>query len=263
MLEIKKGKSSQSYENEFFRQFSYTLSQLFEVNNWKGLLLGMPNCITREDLQIDALLITDNSIIIIDFKDYKGEVILPNEDQFEYGRWLTENNVIIKGGSSPNPFKQIGKQRIKLIEELKYRLNGFNRKSIYTLVCFQNEMKVIGAIPGKYKVGFGIVDSHNYVNKIFDILDTLDKGYYYLTENSRVIFDQIVFNTEKYDIKNGTTEVAIPTFTTSEKYTGTNKGILDKIASFFESKSKILILTGTIKSGKTSMIPQIRELSFE
>ena len=263
MLEIKKGKSSQSYENEFFRQFSYTLSQLFEVNNWKGLLLGMPNCITREDLQIDALLITDNSIIIIDFKDYKGEVILPNEDQFEYGRWLTENNVIIKGGSSPNPFKQIGKQRIKLIEELKYRLNGFNRKSIYTLVCFQNEMKVIGAIPGKYKVGFGIVDNHNYVNKIFDILDTLDKGYYYLTENSRVIFDQIVFNTEKYDIKNGTTEVAIPTFTTSEKYTGTNKEILDKIASFFESKSKILILTGTIKSGKTSMIPQIRELSFE
>lgn len=83
MLEIKKGKSSQSYENEFFRQFSYTLSQLFEVNNWKGLLLGMPNCITREDLQIDALLITDNSIIIIDFKDYKGEVILPNEDQFD------------------------------------------------------------------------------------------------------------------------------------------------------------------------------------
>ena len=61
MLEIKKGKSSQSYENEFFRQFSYTLSQLFEMNNWKGLLLGMPNCITREDLQIDALLITDNS----------------------------------------------------------------------------------------------------------------------------------------------------------------------------------------------------------
>lgn len=84
------------------------------------------------------------------------------------------------------------------------------------------------------------------------------KGYYYLTEDSRVIFDQIVFNTEKYDVKNGITEVAIPTFTTSEKYSGTNKEILDKIASFFESKSKILILTGTIKSGKTSMIPQIK-----
>ena len=43
MLEINKGKSSRAYENEFFRQFSKTLS-LFLENQWDGLLLGMPEC---------------------------------------------------------------------------------------------------------------------------------------------------------------------------------------------------------------------------
>lgn len=262
MLEIKKGKSSKSYENEFFRQFSCKLSHLFNENNWDGLLLGMPECITREELQIDSLLVTDNTIIIIDFKNYKGEVTLPSEHTFEYGRWLVENNIVVKGGSSPNPFKQIGKQRIKLIDELKYRLSGFDRKSIYTLICFQNEMQVIGEIPGKYNVGFAITDSQGYINKIFDILDILDDGRNYLSQVSKNVFTRTVFSTENYIVNNDTLRVNKPT-TLIEVPRKSNKDILKQVSDFLNSESKVLTIYGTVKSGKTSLIPQIRELGFD
>lgn len=97
MLEVRKGKSSKSYENEFFRKISVELSQVFEQRNWDGILLGTPECITREDLQIDCLLVTENQIIIIDFKNYSGTLELPSEENFRFGRWTLNGEITVKG----------------------------------------------------------------------------------------------------------------------------------------------------------------------
>ena len=86
MLQIYKGEANRSHENTFFRYFATKLVALFERNSMDGVLFGMPKSLIWDDLQIDALLITKNTITIIDFKDYAGEVILPNEDLFKYGR---------------------------------------------------------------------------------------------------------------------------------------------------------------------------------
>ncbi|WP_169833754.1 nuclease-related domain-containing protein [Saccharibacillus sacchari] len=226
------------------------------------MLFGMPECVTREDLQIDALLVTEHWIIIIDFKNYKGEVILPQESQFEYGSWKLASGVIVRGGSSPNPFKQLQKQRSRLAEELTDRLTGFERRSIYTMVCFQNEMKVIGEIPGRHRLNFGIADARNYVEKVFDFLDVSAEGRDYLSANGRNVFEQTVFNAQAYDPKHAWTTAPEPGVS-AQKLQQTNEEVMDKIASFLDSESRILVLSGTTQSGKTSLIPKIRERGFD
>lgn len=262
MLEVRKGKSSKSYENEFFRKLSKELSQVFEQREWNGILLGMPECNTREDLQIDCLLVTENQIIIIDFKDYSGTLELPIEEDFKFGRWTINGDVTVKGGSSPNPFSQLGKQRVRLLDELKYHLHNFDRKSISTMVCFHNKMGIIGEIPREFKVGFSVVDSTNYLGKIIDIVDVLgDKHINYLSENSKKVFIETLFNVDEYLF-----DIHVESELTKQPLVETRKvntDALQQIREFLESDCKIITLIGNTGSGKTALIPEIRELAFD
>ena len=70
MLEVRCGTADKSHENKFFRYFASQVKDYFERISIKGLLVGMPGCKVRDNLQMDALLITDSSLTIIDFKDY-------------------------------------------------------------------------------------------------------------------------------------------------------------------------------------------------
>ena len=263
MLEIRKGKSSQPYENEFFREFSARLSQLFKEKNWDGLLLGMPECLLRDDLQIDALLVTNRRIIIIDFKNYEGELSLPAEiDEFENGEWKIDDDVIVMGGGSINPFRQLGKQRGKLIGLLKKRLKNFDRKSISTMVVFQKEVKLNGDIPGKWQASFTIADRQNFVNKIFDLLDIEEENRHYLSPENQNIFKHVVFSTDRYDPESAVDLEKMPIIR-QVKPKKIHDHILKGIQEFLHSDSRVLLLTGTAGSGKSSLIPYIRKLGFE
>ncbi|MBV7504803.1 NERD domain-containing protein [Bacillus sp. sid0103] len=261
MLEVRKGKSSKSYENEFFRKISVELSQVFEQRQWDGILLGMPECIVREDLQIDCLLVTESQIIIIDFKDYSGTLELPSEENFGFGRWVINGDVTVKGGSSPNPFSQLGKQRIKLIDELKYRLHDFERKSISTVVCFHDNIEVVGRIPRQFQVSFSIVDSNNYLNKIVDILDVMaDRNMNYLSDKGRQTFTETLFVANEYQFYIQF-EPEFHERRVEERTKNINS--LQEIREFLISDSKIMTLTGNTRSGKTALIPDIREIAFD
>ncbi|AIF45559.1 nuclease-related domain-containing protein [Virgibacillus sp. SK37] len=261
MLEVRKGKSSKSYENEFFRKISVELVQVFEERKWDGILLGMPECISREDLQIDCLLVTENQIILIDFKNYSGKLQLPSEENFRFGRWVIDDEITVKGGSSPNPFSQLSKQRSKLINELKYRLHNFERKSVSTIVCFHDKVEIIGAVPRRFQISFSIVDPSSYLNKIVDIIDVLAEGNIdYLSEQGRQIFTGSVFATDAYQA-----DVQIEPEESEARAENQTKDsdALEQIREFLLSDSKIMTLTGNTGSGKTSLIPDIRELAFD
>lgn len=62
-------------------------------------------------LQIDALLITEKAVCIIDLKIFGGKITLPKnaKSEFDFGKWTNEKGEIIKGGSSINPFIQLKK----------------------------------------------------------------------------------------------------------------------------------------------------------
>ena len=65
MLEIRKGSASKSFENTFFRDFADSLNRMFQHYGYEGILLGNSVCEENTSLQIDALLLCRNQIIII------------------------------------------------------------------------------------------------------------------------------------------------------------------------------------------------------
>ena len=85
MLEVRKNTFSRSYENSFFREFSRNLFNAFKEKNFNGVLIGSPECVAVERLQIDALLLTTNVVCIIDFKNFKGKINSPQEKNFDNG----------------------------------------------------------------------------------------------------------------------------------------------------------------------------------
>ena len=219
MLEIRKNRFSKPYENDFFRILAAKLSRKFDELKLNGVLIGSPICTKLNSLQLDALLVTDTGITIIDFKNRSGQVILPSEDNFEFGSWTTpstrKNNPtpsIIQGGSgNKNPYKQIQLQKDKLNQILTNYIQpnikigeSIEPKDTYSIVCFQQPIVLKGAIPSNLKRVFYIADPNSIINIISDLFDVAPNEWegkitgYKLSSN---IFDQVkkIFLSDTYD----------------------------------------------------------------
>lgn len=178
-LRVYKGRAAKSTENTFFREFAEQLSQLFDQKNMTGVLLGFPECKNDQTLAPDALLITEHAVLIIDFKNYRddGTVLLPSEDYFDNGSWVftkDDDEVIIKGGTYSNPFKQVGQQRFKMIDLIKESVDGFNPRHIATGVVFQNDVKFKGSVVRRWRNVFFVSNIKSYVNDIYDYINVID-----------------------------------------------------------------------------------------
>lgn len=181
MLEIRRNRFAKPYENEFFRIFSKKLSIAFDKLGINGVLLGSPVCSKRNDLQLDALLITATGIVIIDFKNYAGIIELPSENDFKNKPWFnyTKSNkkIEIKGGNRKNPFSQTFLQKEKfdqiLIDFIVPKLfsdENIETKDTYPVVCFQQEITIQGQIPSNLQRIFHIASPTNIVSKLTDLL---------------------------------------------------------------------------------------------
>lgn len=116
-LEILFNKTDNLHENVQFDRVALHLVPFFEEQGWDGLLIGNPVSEDYPRFRADAVLLYTNGLIIIDFKDYRGEIILPlNDDNFKTENWynntLTGDRIKIQAGNSHNnPFKQLNKYR--------------------------------------------------------------------------------------------------------------------------------------------------------
>ena len=181
VLEVRCGTADRSHENRFFRYFASQLKGHFDSIGKDGILVGMPECKVRDNLQIDALLITDSSLTIIDLKDYDDcEVVLPDEADFERGRWETNRGFYVRGGSSRNPYSQLMRQRSLLKEILdrfcRHKIAEFDAGHITAMVCFSGKVDVSGNIPGWAKLKFFIADSRSFLERIYDITNVRQVG---------------------------------------------------------------------------------------
>jgi hypothetical protein len=274
MLEIRKGTASKNYENTFFREFAENLKNLFDKYSLDGLLIANSECETEKRLQIDALLVTQNAVCIIDFKNFDGQITLPKnaKSEFEFGRWTNQKGEIIKGGSSINPFVQLKNQKEKFIrvfdKNIKKRLpksDLFNPFHTVRAVCFQKEIELIGLIPSKEELNFFIIDKSNYLEKIRDIIDISDKEVS-LSNESFNLFKE-VFRADKFDINEMYEEtVNYNDYSADLDYDNLysdQKSALKEITSFIKSEEgQIFILQGTSLSGKTHLIPFIQDVAF-
>ncbi|ACV22416.1 NERD domain-containing protein [Slackia heliotrinireducens] len=267
IVNVRCGIADKSHENEFFRYFARAVKAFFEKKGIDALLIGMPKCLVNQDLQIDALLITDSKMIIIDFKDYSGELTLPDEQDFRRGRWETSAGIQVKGGSSPNPFYQTGLQRERLariLETFCRNLSKFNPRHITTMVCFQGEMDVFGVIPGQYRPCFFIADRGNYLEKLYDIVSVGDEPAGLLGSKFLDYFNDRVFKSEEYDLTITPESLGVlPKPIVPEGKSSIDETIKDRVAEFFVSDIPVLAITGTVGSGKAAISSEIREAALD
>jgi len=274
MLELRKGTAAKNYENTFFREFAENLKNLFEKYSLNGLLIANSECEADKRLQIDALLLTQNTVCIIDFKNFDGKITLPKnaKSEFEFGRWTNQKGDIIKGGSSINPFVQLKNQKEKFIKVFDKNIKNklpkadlFNPLHTVRAVCFQKEIELIGSIPSKEELNFFIVDKSNYLEKIRDIIDISDKEVS-LSNNSFDLFKEI-FRADKFDLNEMYEEtVNYNDYSTEldfDNLYSDQKSALKEITSFIKSdEEQVFILQGTSLSGKTHLIPFIQDIAF-
>ncbi|MBU1728173.1 NERD domain-containing protein, partial [Patescibacteria group bacterium] len=92
------------------------LSVEWEESEELFIILGNFYCAGTE---IDALVVKNDSISIVDFKDYGGEIIFS-----ENSDWKADG-VNIKGGNKTNPYLQVHFNKFELLNYLKEK-NIFN-----------------------------------------------------------------------------------------------------------------------------------------
>lgn len=274
VLEIRKNTFSRNYENSFFREFSKRLFNSFKDKNLSGLLIGSPLCEEDERLQIDALLLTRHVVCIVDFKNYSGKIKLPPARDFELGLWSTDTGETIKGGSSINPFIQLKNQKRRFVDIYhKYihdqlgELNIFDPQHIIRIVCFQQNVEVIGKIPPHEGLNFFILDKANFVEGILDIIDVTDKDVC-LSEKSYDAFKNI-FRANPYKFEDKTIDDVLEDITKKSVKLDYNslyddqKEALSEIKTFLESDDQnIFVLKGTLNSGKSYIIPFIQDIAY-
>ncbi|MBV5321394.1 MAG: NERD domain-containing protein [Sulfuricurvum sp.] len=273
MLEVRKNTFSRSYENTFFRDFSRELSKKFADKSINGLLIGSPFCEVEERLQIDALLITTNVICIIDFKNFSGQINLPNQNNFKQGIWTNATGDMIKGGSSINPYIQLSVQKSRFEKVLKYNVlpyiyptDTLNFKHADKVICFQEAIELIGEIPSEY-MNFHITDKVHFLEKIMDIIDV--KNQISLSSQSFEAFKKVFLaDTYQFDEKafeaNNVSVQSLDVELQVNKLREDQKFALTQIDIFLKDPNKkIFILQGTLNSGKSHLIPYIRDLAYQ
>lgn len=273
-LEIRKGTATKNYENTFFREFAENLKNLFDKYELDGLLIANSECEAEKRLQIDALLITEKAVCIIDFKNFGGKINLPKnaKSEFDFGKWTNEKGEIIKGGSSINPFIQLKNQKDRFIKVVENQIldrlpksDCFNPNHTVRIVCFQKPIELIGSIPPKEELNFFIIDKANYLEKIRDIIDISD-GEVSLTKKSFDIFKEI-FRANTFDISENYGEtINFSSYETEldfENLYPDQKSALQEIQSFIKSEDeRFFVLQGTSLSGKTHLIPFIQDVAY-
>lgn len=175
-----KHQASRSYENEFFRAFASTLSAIFDSKGYEGILLGHPRSLDDEWFQPDALLLTQNSVLIVDFKNFDDVIVhLPDEAVFETREWSAEKRIgrpsfiTVQGGSAKNPFDQLQKQS----KRLKVILNSLGSDvPVLTRVLFMGDVNINGRIPGRFQAFFGISNKYDYPSVITDGVNISSKN---------------------------------------------------------------------------------------
>lgn len=295
MLEVRRGLSVRSYENTFFREFAQNLSMLFERYGLNGVLIGNSICTQSENLQIDGLLVTNNTLCIIDFKNFGGAITLPSHQDFADSVWTNESGDLIKGGSHINPYKQLTQQKRSMIwvhhnsplkEAIQEHGDLLNPSHAKRIVCFQHPIELIGSIPRKDELDFFITDKNGYLEVIKDILDVTEHEVNLSNKSFKIFKD--VFKADSFQLSETYNEDVLEAVTVAEiepdiitkpKFKLDDFGMAERIDSnnlyddqkaamqyikqFLEADDeKVFILQAPSQSGKSYLIPHIKDMAF-
>lgn len=82
---------AKTHENEQFRRVVRIMDAVFKKYKFSGILIGNPFNENYRRFRADAILFYNHGVVIIDFKNYAGQLILPRDDEFKSYPWYAEN----------------------------------------------------------------------------------------------------------------------------------------------------------------------------
>lgn len=147
-----------THENKIFDDLIEKLSLEWEESEELIIILGNFYCAGTE---IDALVVKNDSISIVDFKDYGGEIIFS-----ENSDWKADG-VNIKGGNKTNPYLQVHYNKFELLNYLKEKNifnkgNNVNLGHISGIILFHQQISFDkNTIPRKISSWFHVTDFSN------------------------------------------------------------------------------------------------------
>jgi hypothetical protein len=202
-LEVLNNRTKHTHENEQFRRVVEVIETTFNKLGYNGLLIGNPFNESYSRFRADAILLYINGLILIDFKDYKGIIKLPpNENEFHTTKWHNESEkdrsrLEIKAGSRfINPFKQLLCYRNsfrEIVKKNKYLERLINPSRVCIANIFSGPITIQNEVPRSLRY-YKLVKESDLGNFLYDYSEK-DNIF---TEETATILKSIL---ERYNIE--------------------------------------------------------------
>ena len=148
-------------EREQFRLLCNLLKDKYKDTDDFCLLIANYNIY---DSEFDSILIKNDAIIAIEFKNYGGKIVAT-----ENGDWSSDGNTI-KGGSRKTVYQQARINHAALRNGLReLGINSECIKDIPSLIVFNQNAEIDNRLSGKVKSWLHITDNTHFLEKIEDI----------------------------------------------------------------------------------------------
>lgn len=241
-----------SHENQVFNSMFDMLRAEWEHRDEDLYLFGNFFIAGKE---FDALVIKNNAIIVIDFKNFGGEVTFS-----ENGPWYCDN-IVVKGGNSRNPFLQIRNNKFALLDYIKKGHVDFpsrpNLGHIAGLVMFQGDITFDESqIPQQIKSWFHVCD----LSKSIRTVDGIASADIDLSLRELELFAKKVDAPEYFpdgtppirDIKKDSDTTNWPF-----RPIGAQKEAMFRANQWLESESCAFVLKGMSSTGKKTLLQEL------
>lgn len=176
-LEIRHNKAEHAHENFQFRRIVKTLKLVFEEKGWDGLLIGNPESEVFSRFRADAILLYNYGLLVIDLKEYEGDVILPIKDEdFQQDTWYLDTKsdkerIEIKGGARfANPFRQLKSYREAMFDVIGSNpilKSNMNPNRTCAINIFSGPINLNRKVPGNLPY-YKIVQEDNLFKFLYD-----------------------------------------------------------------------------------------------
>jgi len=199
-----------THENIFFRELTKKFEEAYATIAGNHVFIGN---LSVGGHALDAVFIKNGALIVIDFKDYEGQLTFS-----ENGPWKIKKGtdfIFVAGGASArNPFQQVKAYRFSLFPLLADKEESIletNHKIEWShtnaMVLFQREIQFdSNEIPAKIQRFFHITDVNNVIAKINDSyssqLNLTDK------EISNILQVLNIENSSLYNVKSAIDEAS-------------------------------------------------------
>ncbi|REC42596.1 hypothetical protein [Chryseobacterium sp. 5_R23647] len=247
MLEILNNRTVHTHENEQFRRVVNIIEATFDKFGYNGLLIGNPFNESYSRFRADAILYYNNGLILVDFKDYKGIIKLPpNENEFHSSKWHNESpkdrsRLEIKAGANfINPFRQLVSYRNafrEMIEKNKY-FDGINPARVCIANIFSGPIEIHNEVPRNLPY-YKLIQESDLGNFLYDFASENS----YKEENAKIF--KSIFPAEKW-IKN--IEIPIPEQIIENQITEIDNDVEKNIVDFLNQENGGILVLESMNS---------------